>query len=517
MNRNNIEKICNKYCIGNLYKNFLRENDTRMKIGFLGESSSGKSSVIDSLVEENLISLNASKTKAIVEIRFGDVGFFKVKNYRKVAINKETFDFLRINNKDYKPIPYLLAITPLFNDLNFTGMRNTDFVFIDTPGLSSIYGFDLNLTFQCLREFKYIVICHDITQKSLGNSTIEFIIKNKHLQHNFIFCITKSDLMPFDSIEKIRKNIIKQIQSIPLNIKDMDKKVIITSKYKENLELKELIISEFYSDFKDLKDKKIDRIQKEYSIKLIKILEDRYVYLKFSVDNLNWMIDFTDREVQTLKKSIKNQDCNIKYMLDSMHSMINCISIQSLRSLSVNDESIFYGEIIDFIQNTTSKFFNKSINSNDASKIKFIQEIVNSAKNQIGTISVFNRLLKSMSLRIKYDTLSFKNYETNVVINSTNDNLGYVTSSFLKVFCNISLEDAIKIISSVIKKTIYINIKHIAEEEFMVHIKNDIGYRKDSLLWALGIKKNNTIKDIAKIRQDLISDIKSLQSQYNKN
>ena len=65
-----IKEICDKYGIDGVYERFASSCEDKIEVGFLGEFSSGKSSLLNSLLGQDLLA-TASKptTKTVLRLR----------------------------------------------------------------------------------------------------------------------------------------------------------------------------------------------------------------------------------------------------------------------------------------------------------------------------------------------------------------------------------------------------------------------------------------------------------------
>ena len=88
-----IKEICDKYGIDGVYERFASSCEDKIEVGFLGEFSSGKSSLLNSILGQDLL-VTASKptTKTVVSVSFGEEEkFFKIEGGYDEQISKDEF------------------------------------------------------------------------------------------------------------------------------------------------------------------------------------------------------------------------------------------------------------------------------------------------------------------------------------------------------------------------------------------------------------------------------------------
>ena len=97
-----IKEICDKYGIDGVYERFASSCEDKIKVGFLGEFSSGKSSLLNSLLGQDLL-VTASKptTKTVVSVGFGEEEkFFKIEDGCDEQISKNEFIALQTQSAE---------------------------------------------------------------------------------------------------------------------------------------------------------------------------------------------------------------------------------------------------------------------------------------------------------------------------------------------------------------------------------------------------------------------------------
>ena len=108
-----ISEICQKFDIDGVNERFQKSLEDKIEIGFLGEFSSGKSSLINSLLDRNLLSINSlPTTKTVVEINFSNKDeFFKKDGDTISEISEDEFANLQTKDGKFHLIANISAAT----------------------------------------------------------------------------------------------------------------------------------------------------------------------------------------------------------------------------------------------------------------------------------------------------------------------------------------------------------------------------------------------------------------------
>lgn len=108
-----ISEICQKFDIDGVNERFQKSLEDKIEIGFLGEFSSGKSSLINSLLGRDLLSINSlPTTKTVVEINFSNKDeFFKKDGDTISEISEDEFANLQTKDGKFHLIANISAAT----------------------------------------------------------------------------------------------------------------------------------------------------------------------------------------------------------------------------------------------------------------------------------------------------------------------------------------------------------------------------------------------------------------------
>ncbi len=226
-----IIEISNKYNLATIKENIeALDKNLDLKIGFLGEFSSGKSTLINALLDKKVLpSMDKPTSKSVIELiskdNLKELEFYELKDERKEKISATRFSEIALTSSDSKAMVYVPS-----NDFFQDG-----YMMIDTPGISSLDNSDIDITYGYLPFLDCAIICNHIQKGSLTQSIINFILKDeiRPIINNLLFVITNSYTKAPKSQIKIRKKIISQLSALnekySLGMNDIASKVVNVS------------------------------------------------------------------------------------------------------------------------------------------------------------------------------------------------------------------------------------------------------------------------------------------------
>lgn len=204
--------IAEKYCFTNKLSEMdaLEEDLLPLHLGFLGEFSSGKSTLINALIGKKILpAMDRPTSKSIVEVHpkkgLEKTEFYEIKNNLIEPITPIVFQDISNGKREGKAMLWVPE-----NNYFHEG-----WIFVDTPGLASLDQTDMDITYGYLPLLDSIVLCIDIAQGSLTNSILDFLSKKEihPFINNFIIAITHADTKNEEHQKKIKQNIIEQMSA----------------------------------------------------------------------------------------------------------------------------------------------------------------------------------------------------------------------------------------------------------------------------------------------------------------
>ena len=179
-------------------------SDHTVQIGFLGDFSSGKSTLINELTGvEDLMpthlepcTANAGQVVSTPGLEVPE--YFRVDpNGEMTSISRPDFDDLACGRGRMEGRP-LVRLSP-------SNGFPAGFIFLDTPGISTLIKEHSEVTLEELPFVDAAVICVDIRKGGLTSTVTEFVTSPgiRHLQHRFLIALTFADRLSATAREEV--------------------------------------------------------------------------------------------------------------------------------------------------------------------------------------------------------------------------------------------------------------------------------------------------------------------------
>jgi len=220
-----LQRIINLYEINEL-KNDLQSAEIveNIFIGVLGEFSSGKSSLLNSILGKKLLpAMDKPTTKSVTYLK-ADVNQENEIEYFEI---KEDDSEERISLLEYQDIAKGNRSGEAIVSVNSNDFLNKGYVFIDTPGISSLDQSDIDITYGLLPKLDGVLICIDCNTGSLNSSLKSFLERPEIelIKDKILFVLTRSDQKTAESMNKIIDGFKNDINHY-LKVSDMDNRII---------------------------------------------------------------------------------------------------------------------------------------------------------------------------------------------------------------------------------------------------------------------------------------------------
>lgn len=315
------------------------ENGPTLKIGFIGEFSSGKSSLINSVLGTKLPVDIMPTTKAICIIEavngISEYRYFKEVNYVRLPISWEEFDCI-LNGEKSEAAVAVIQIPP-------TEVLAAGYVFVDTPGIASINANnnEADLTYDYLAELDAAVVCLRIDDGTLKSSLRDFICRPelKLIQHRMFFALTHSDLKPKDAELEVKKQIVTDLIKLKsynkFDIYNPEKKVLtISSKDANNDEkLLSFLRGGIYGNSAISTERKL----KNY----LALAANAQTQLELLEDTMNYEEDNSlEDRIKEIKESIEELEANKSKVESDINSRLSTIKSEIKDCISNYKDSI---------------------------------------------------------------------------------------------------------------------------------------------------------------------------------
>jgi len=301
----------------------LRLTSYKFKIGVIGEFSTGKSTLINSILGRELLPASfIPTTNQITYIKGGDKNYVQVTgdNDTKEVLSSENIVKLSNNSQD-KSID--IVINNQFTD---------EYTIIDTPGTNDPSRFSDEIVFDLVGSVDIVIFTMKIDQ-ALKHTEIEFIsqlIKKKDIE-KFFFVLNFSDEV--NEPITIKNEVVSKLHSIlNLDIQLIKEHTFIFSA-KNSLEAK------LSGNFEDLnytgynillenmtsfiKTNKLKLLHEATNIELSNILNSIYLKIQVAIDNLNGSDKLYDSQLEVLNANIYDFKNDIENQIVELDKNLN--------------------------------------------------------------------------------------------------------------------------------------------------------------------------------------------------
>ncbi len=412
--KSKVLKLATKYKIDSLiFKINDIEKNINLKIGFLGEFSSGKSTLINALLDKKILpSMEKPTSKNIVEIAPKDnlenMEYFKYNQDNNLeSISALNFSDIALGKEEGKTLIKVKS----------SEILKDGYLIVDTPGTSSLDKTDIDITYGYLQFLDGVIICHDVNRGSLTNSLVEFLKKKeiKNIANNLIFLITKTDTKDEEAISKIKNNIIGQLNDLGINNSEnrviaLSPKSILEKNQNYSLdEFKNLFINMLISRREELEKERVNRDLIEITKEMIELLQYKLNNLQLNDSELNLKEKELKNSLDELKEAKKSNEKTLREFERNLRSELEFIAnsyISKLDNSSLDDFNRFMDSLINEfnskIEFMIKKYFKDLIlNANLGNVfIEFERKINNIIKNSEILKTIATSILASILIPV---------------------------------------------------------------------------------------------------------------------
>ena len=331
-----LKSIANKYEISSaIDKLSVSVENIDCKIGLLGEFSSGKSTLINSLIGKKILPAMVKPTsKCIIEI-IPKPGLQSIEYYR---VNDDGF-LVTISATEFSEIALgnISGSAALFVPEN--EFLKSGFNIIDTPGFTALDKADADIAYGVLPQLDGIVICVDANKGALPKTVTDFIAK-PHVTALFerimivvTFASTKSD-----AIEGIAQGIKKQMTDLALAARKsnaanpvivFDGEVALSNR--DDAGLRQLVASlrtSFYEKVRLLQQDREKSMLRETAISIKAILEDRAKMVNYDTPELDAQEAELEKALKVIEQEIKELDDRLQSLKIKIENQVKNIAME---------------------------------------------------------------------------------------------------------------------------------------------------------------------------------------------
>lgn len=227
---NALKEIANKYKTTDNISNKLDTctseiNKFSLKILFVGGFSAGKSALINTILNRDLLIEDQKPETAIAsEIVFDKKEYVELVNNEGIRITCSLDEVSNYNPDEYNHFTYHINNEYLAKYPSYT--------LVDMPGFNSGIERHNKATMQYAGQGNAYVLVIDCEDGEIKASVLDFIKEIKQYDNNLAIVISKSDKKP----EKHVESVLQKVASTASNVFNKDLIVVKTSKYQDDVE-----------------------------------------------------------------------------------------------------------------------------------------------------------------------------------------------------------------------------------------------------------------------------------------
>ena len=365
---NNLINKCIEYDLpsGKLFKNFDELLDKieeainfplfyhKNIIALCGQFSSGKTSMINSVLEDNILPTSIEPTTAInTFVVYDEEEGLYIRNCfsGQSKIEKELYDFITHTfTKEYDKDVHSMV---KYVSLHTQKLKYKNIALLDTPGYTGqgLYSTedDSNMAMQGIAQADNIIWVIDIENGTIKNNDLKFLEKEELKGKDILIVFNKADLKLEEDIDEIVEKSKNLLDSMGIEYKDI---VVYSSIYPEDYkEGEEKLFNFFESENNSIERNYLEDLNKifnEFSKHYKDMDEDLSLYTKaLNVVKIDSAFDINntktkDRDIVIALEKVKNNRDNIKNFIEELENSKNKILLLLGKALYNKNPEEYY-------------------------------------------------------------------------------------------------------------------------------------------------------------------------------
>ncbi len=490
-----------------------------VKIPLIGAFSAGKSSLINSILSEEILPIDIlAKTSIATEIKYSSLenNVLEIyKNKKKVLI--KTSEYLEeIDSEKYDYTTLKLMNNKL--------IEFKDITLVDMPGIGSTIESHNKAILNYISNASFFFVVMEMQDGQIKQSTLNFLYELDLYNFNFAIVLNKYEKI----MEEDREEIIKNIKSIFKRKGFLNIDIISSSSVIENGNF------EFINYLKKINVNEI--IKSRYMNKILKTIEDEIYNIEIIKNNLCTNDENIDNEILNIKKSleklkekVEEEKNNARYEIKNKQkfNVLNNVkdvlykNSMSLTKAYLNGESYFKETLNNLLRPTLVSSIDNALNDiNLTIKNKFIEH----TEKLYNTVLISKDFIDKTSSQIEVFSKQIKNIEKFSKLYKVSAGVLAITTTMVAPWLEliiVFLPDILKLFGLLSEKKQEEKIKLSIENKIIPEILNKLDAKIEESLDAEVIKIIDNIEENYQERNEeiikILSELKDKKESNIKN
>lgn len=301
-----IEGIAEKYGVASIETSQVREDmgDFRIRVALIGAFSAGKSALLNTFLDRDLLQEGQRPETALASELFYDGNEYVEAVCGDDVKRLDLMDAVSVDSKEYDYLKW---------HLNSEILKNLgDYTLVDMPGFNSGIQAHNKAILQYVDKANAYLLVIDIEDGGIKKSVNAFINEIRHYQDNLAIVLTKADLKEEQESAEIKTS----VEWMASDLFGKDVEVIVTSKFDDDVEMKLSSLIKKFSQEEIFRQTFVPPIV-EVGEQLLNVLGVLKKNSRLETSQLEEEIRKRERAREKLVRKIQNEKANLRNQLQS--------------------------------------------------------------------------------------------------------------------------------------------------------------------------------------------------------